>query len=129
MPTHKDPIRIVVADDHLSVRIGIRRLLEAESDIVIVGEASDGVQALSLAEGLLPDILLLDVEMPGMDGLQVTAKLREKRTPVQVLALSAYDDQQYTQGMLENGAAGYLTKDDAPAVLLDVLRRIAGKKN
>lgn len=127
-PPRQGLIRVVVADDHPSVRIGIRRLLESAPDIVIVGEASDGIQALSLVEGLLPDILLLDVEMPGMDGLQVAAKLRERQTPVQVLALSAYNDQQYTQGMLENGAVGYLTKDDAPAILLEVMRRVMDRK-
>ena len=95
---------------------------------MIVGEAGDGVQALQLAEILLPDILLLDVEMPGLDGLHVAAELRERQTPVQVLALSAYNDQEYTQGMLENGAAGYLTKDDAPAILLEVLRRVVDRK-
>ncbi len=125
-PGPQKPIRVVVADDHPSVRVGIRRLLERASDIVIVGEASDGAQALNLVEALLPDILLLDVEMPVMDGLHVAARLRERQSPVRVLALSAYDDGQYTLGMLENGAVGYLTKDEAPAILLDVLRRVAG---
>ncbi len=124
-PVSSNPIRIVIADDHLSVRMGIRRLLAAASDIVIVGEAGDGAQALNLVEALLPDILLLDVEMPTMDGLKVAAQLRERQSPVRVLALSAYNDRQYILGMLENGAVGYLTKDEAPAVLVDVLRRVA----
>jgi len=124
-PVSPNPIRIVIADDHLSVRMGIRRLLAAASDIVVVGEAGDGAQALNLVEALLPDILLLDVEMPTMDGLNVAAQLRERQSPVRVLALSAYNDRQYILGMLENGAVGYLTKDEAPAVLVDVLRRVA----
>lgn len=127
-PVSPNPIRIVIADDHLSVRMGIRRLLAAASDIVIVGEAGDGAQALNLVEALLPDILLLDVEMPNMDGLHVAAQLRERQSPVRVLALSAYNDRQYILGMLENGAAGYLTKDEAPAILVDVLRRVAHVK-
>ncbi len=124
-PVSPNPIRIVIADDHLSVRMGIRRLLAAASDIVVVGEAGDGAQALNLVEALLPDILLLDVEMPTMDGLNVAAQLRERQSPVRVLALSAYNDRQYILGMLENGAVGYLTKDEAPAVLVDVVRRVA----
>jgi DNA-binding NarL/FixJ family response regulator len=123
-PGFPNPIRIVVADDHLSVRAGIRRLLATASDIVIVGEAGDGAQALSLVETLLPDILLLDVEMPKLDGLHVAARLRERQSPVRVLALSAYNDRQYILGMLENGAVGYLTKDEAPAILVDMLRRV-----
>ena len=94
-------------------------------DIEIVGEASNGVQAIQLAEELSPDILVLDVEMPVLGGLQVAAELKKKKAAVRILALSAYDDIEYMQGMLDNGAVGYLLKDEAPAKLLTMLRTIA----
>jgi DNA-binding NarL/FixJ family response regulator len=119
------PIRVVVADDHAAVRAGIRRLLAGADDIVVVGEAANGAQALQLVETLEPDVLLLDVEMPVMDGLQVAARLREKGEAVRVLALSAYDDRQYILGMLRGGASGYLTKDEVPSILLTALRSVA----
>ncbi len=129
MPTHKNPIRIVVADDHLSVRVGIRHLLEAASDIVIVGEASDGIQALSLAEGLLPDILLLDVEMPGMDGFafirQARAHPKLKDVP-SMLVTSRTSQEDRLRGQ-EVGALAYMAKGEFDQdYLLETVRRWVG---
>ena len=135
MKTHavestKPSIRVVVADDHNRVRTGIRLLLAGVSDIQVVGEAVNGMQALELAQTLQPDILLLDVEMPVLNGLEVAARLHASSIGVQILALSAYDDPQYVQGMLENGAAGYLIKDDVPSKLVPALRSVAaGERN
>jgi DNA-binding NarL/FixJ family response regulator len=125
MPASKGPLRIAIIDDHPNVRAGIRHLLAGITDIEIVGEASNGVQAIQLAEELSPDILVLDVEMPVLGGLQVAAELKKRKAAVRILALSAYDDTEYIQGMLDNGAAGYLLKDEAPAKLLTMLRTIA----
>ena len=121
----RDAIRVLIADDHRAVRIGIQRLLASAPDIVVVGEAADGARALEMAESLLPDVLLLDVEMPVMDGLQVAGKLRQLQLPVRILALSAYNDQQYILGMLANGARGYLIKDEVPNKLLMAIRSVA----
>jgi two-component system response regulator DegU len=117
--------RVVLADDHPIVRAGIRRLLEKAADIEVVGEASDGIEALHLVEDLDPDVLLLDVEMPGLRGTEVARRLQVAGSPVHILALSSYDDEQYIRGMLASGAAGYLTKEEAPQTLVQAVRRIA----
>jgi DNA-binding NarL/FixJ family response regulator len=117
--------RVVLADDHPIVRAGIRRLLEKAADIQVVGEASDGIEALHLVEDLDPDVLLLDVEMPGLRGTEVARRLQVAGSPVHILALSSYDDEQYIRGMLASGAAGYLTKEEAPQTLVHAVRRIA----
>jgi two-component system response regulator DegU len=117
--------RVVLADDHPIVRAGIRRLLEKAADIKVVGEASDGIEALHLVEDLDPDVLLLDVEMPGLRGTEVARRLQVAGSSVHILALSSYDDEQYIRGMLASGAAGYLTKEEAPQTLVHAVRRIA----
>lgn len=122
-------IRVVVAEDHTLVRSGICDLLAQEPDIVVVGEAKDGNEALSLVEELTPDVLLLDIEMPGLTGLEVARKLHAARSPVQILALSAYADREYTLGLLANGAAGYLTKDEAPQRVVEAVRGVFNGKD
>jgi len=117
--------RVVVADDHEKIRAGIRALLNNTDDIMVIGEARDGLEALRLVEELRPDILLLDMEMPVMKGNEVATALKEKGSPVRILALSAYDDQQYILSILENGASGYLTKEDVPETLINALRGVA----
>jgi DNA-binding NarL/FixJ family response regulator len=119
------PIRVALADDHPVVRIGVRSMLEKAPDIVVVGEASDGAGALSLVAELAPDILLLDVEMPGMTGVEVARRLQASGSPVRILALSAYDDAQYIAGLLASGAAAYLTKDQAIEMIVDAVRAVA----
>ena len=120
-----EAIRVVLADDHPVVREGIRNLLERASDVVVVAEASDGEEALRLAEELAPDVLLLDMEMPGVTGVEVARRLRAAGSPVRVLALSAYDDEQYIFGLLEAGAAGYLLKDEAMETIVAAVRGVA----
>ena len=118
-------IRIVLADDHPVVRRGIRSMLEKAGDLTVVGEAGDGHEALRLAEQLTPDVLLLDMEMPGMGGLEVARRLLAGESATRVLALSAYDDEQYIFGLLDHGAAGYLTKDEAPTTIIEAVRGVA----
>ena len=120
-----ETIRVILADDHPVVREGIRSLLDKAPDITVVAEASDGAEALRLAEGLTPDVLLLDMEMPGVTGVEVARRLRAAGSPVRVLALSAYDDEQYIFGLLEAGAAGYLLKDEAREGLVAAVRGVA----
>ena len=119
------PIRIILADDHPIVREGIRNLLERAADIEIVGEAHDGLEALRLVKLLTPDVLLLDMEMPGLKGVDVARQLKHAELPTRILALSAYDDKQYILGLLAAGAVGYLTKEEVPEVIVEAVRGVA----
>jgi DNA-binding NarL/FixJ family response regulator len=118
-------IQVLLADDHPIVRAGIRTLLQSASDITVVAEAGSGAETLELIEQVKPDVVLLDMEMPGMSGVDVAKKLKQGKSPVRVLALSAYDDTQYVRNLLANGAAGYLTKEEAPEMILEAVRGVA----
>jgi two-component system response regulator DegU len=117
--------RVVLADDHEVVRKGIRNLLRKAADIVVIGEASDGSEAIRLVNQLKPDVLLLDIEMPGLNGVDVVRRLEETGVNVNILVLSAYDDQEYILEMLGNGASGYLLKEETPEYILDAVRGVA----
>jgi DNA-binding NarL/FixJ family response regulator len=121
----EEPIRVLLADDHPVVRSGIRNLLEKASGIQVVGEASDGEEALNLVRKVQPDILLLDMEMPKIRGVEVAKQLRARGSQVRILVLSAYDDKQYILELLSNGASGYLTKEEAPEVIVEAVRGVA----
>jgi DNA-binding NarL/FixJ family response regulator len=117
---------VVLADDHESVRRGIRGLLDKAPDIVIIGEASDGQDALRTVRELEPDVLLLDIEMPGMNGIDVARKLKQNGDEgVKILVLSAYDDQEYISEVLANGASGYIIKGEAPKWIVEAVRGVA----
>ena len=122
---NEEMIRVLVVDDHPVLRRGIKTILEKAGDIEVVGEVGDGRAALELVEALPVDVLLLDVEMPEMDGLEVAREINKNGMPVRILALSAYDDNEYILGMLKSGADGYLTKDEAPDLLVRAVRRVA----
>ena len=124
-PERTEKIMVILADDHERVRMGLRRLLESSGDIEVIGEAADGQEALDLLDRLDPDVLLLDMEMPRLNGNQVVRRLKEMQSEVRILALSAHDDRQYILGMLENGASGYLTKEEAPEALIKAVRGVA----
>jgi two-component system, NarL family, response regulator LiaR len=117
--------RVLLVDDHPVVRAGIKNLLSQAPDIEVVGEASDGSDALKLVEELSPDILLLDMEMPGLSGNEVAQKLQLSGSSVRILALSAHDDKQYIQELLSNGAAGYLIKEEVPETIVEAVRGVA----
>ena len=118
-------IRVVLADDHPVAREGLRNLLTKSVDIEVVGEADNGLEALRLAQELTPDVLLLDMEMPGLKGIEVAQKLKAAQSPVYILALSAYDDRQYISELLANGAAGYLIKEEIPRIIVEAVRGVA----
>lgn len=123
--TNLKKIRVVLADDHAVLRMGIRSLLNQSEDIQVIGEASTGVEAIRAVKDLKPDVLLLDMEMPEMDGVEVTRRLQEEKAPVRILVLSAYNDREYIQETLEMGVAGYLIKDEAPSSIVDAVRGVA----
>jgi len=118
-------IKVLMADDHPLARAGIRKFLEKEADIQVLGEASSGEEALRMVEELAPDVLLLDMEMPGMKGLEVARTLKEKESPTRVLALSTYDNKQFILGLLSSGASGYLVKEEVPETIIDAVRGVA----
>jgi DNA-binding NarL/FixJ family response regulator len=118
-------IRIVLADDHPMVRRGIRRILEKCSDFAVVAEADTGMVALRLVQELKPDVLLLDIEMPGMRGDQVTRQLRKMNFPVSILIFSGCDDPHFIQEMFQIGADGYLTKDESPEGIRQAVHKVS----
>jgi DNA-binding NarL/FixJ family response regulator len=117
-------IDLLVVDDHPGVRKGITNLLKAADDIVVVGEAANGKQAIKLAASKNPHIILLDVELPDMRGDLVLQHIHAESPEIKVLAISAYSDRQYVLGMLDSGASGYLTKEVIPAMLVKAIRSI-----
>jgi two-component system, NarL family, invasion response regulator UvrY len=122
-------MRILIADDHPIFRAGLKEILIKQPDIESVGEAEDGLKALALARKERWDLILLDITMPGKDGLEVLQELRRERPKLPILILSAHPEDQMALRLLKAGAAGYLTKDRAPEVLLTAIRKIlAGEK-
>ena len=119
------PVRIVLADDHLVVREGVRDRLAAEPGLAVVGEASDGTAALALVRALRPDVAVLDVEMPGLTGVEVARAIRDEGLGTRVLVLSGYDAAEYVGALLDAGAAGYLTKDESLASIVAAVRGVA----
>jgi len=119
------PIRLVLADDHALVRAGIRSLLQSCADMEIVGEAGDGQEALGLAKTMQPDVLLIDIAMPGLNGLEVAARLAEDSPQIHVIILSMHANEKYVVRALRAGAAGYLLKDSGTAELELAIRAVA----
>jgi DNA-binding NarL/FixJ family response regulator len=117
-----DPIKVLIADDHALFREGLRMLLTQESGIQVVGEATQGDEALSMAEALEPDILLLDIRMPKVDGLTVLPKIREKSPRTKVLILSAFFEDDLIIEAMQNGAKGYLLKEATYKDLVKAIR-------
>ena len=120
-------IRVLIVDDHAGVRTGIKNLLQTAKDMVVVGEGGNGAEAIELAATKHPDILLLDIELPDQRGDAVMRHIHGTQPDMKVLAVSSYSDRDYILGMLENGAAGYITKDEAPMMLVEAIRSIINK--
>jgi DNA-binding NarL/FixJ family response regulator len=121
-------IRILVVDDQQLVRMGLRMLFEQTQDIEIQGEADNGAEAVRLAERLTPDVVLMDLRMPGMDGIMATRRILAARPATCVIALTTFDDDDHLYPVLAAGACGFLVKDTPPTELLDAVRRAANKE-
>ena len=122
-------IKILLADDHRIVREGFRALLATQKDFQVIGETGDGLEALRLVERLKPDVLLVDLMMPGLSGLEVIRQLSERRIPVRVVVLSMHSNEAYVHEAIKNGAAGYVLKDASSADLVKAVREaVAGRR-
>jgi DNA-binding NarL/FixJ family response regulator len=118
-------VRILIVEDHATVREGLKLIVSAQSDMEVVGDTGDGRSAVSLAQQLQPDIVLMDISLPGLNGLKATALLKECCPDVHVLALTRHQEDGYLQQMLRTGASGYILKQSPPAELLHAIRAIA----
>lgn len=119
-------IRLIVADDHAIVREGIKRLLQAEPDIEVVGEAGDGVAAVDLAQSLKPDVVCLDVSMPRMNGVEATRRIKASLPDVGVVILTMHEDEDYVFELVKAGASGYVLKRASARDLVDAVHAVAG---
>ena len=120
-----DPIRLVLVDDHDVVRTGLKTFLATQEGLEVVGEANSGLQALEVAGQVHPDVMVMDITMPGMDGMEATRRLRALHPQVKVLALTVHEDKQYFFEMLACGAAGYVTKQAAAEELVAAIHSVA----
>ncbi|THA27067.1 response regulator transcription factor [Streptomyces sp. RKND-216] len=118
------PIRVLLVDDHQVVRRGLRTFLEVQEDIEVVGEAADGDEGVARAAELLPDVVLMDVKMPGTDGIEALRRLRELDNPARVLIVTSFTEQRTVVPALRAGAAGYVYKDVDPDALADAIRSV-----
>jgi len=116
-------IRIVIADDHTIFRQGLRMLLAQEDDMEVVGEAADGIEALELAKKHNPDIILLDIAMPNMDGVQVAGKIKKSLPQIKIIVLTSYSDDQFLYEFLKLGVSGFVLKDSASQELIYSIRK------
>jgi DNA-binding NarL/FixJ family response regulator len=120
-----DPIRVLIADDQALLRGGFRMILDAQPDVEVVGEASDGAEALRLAEELEPDIVLMDVRMPDLDGIEATRRLTEREGAPRVVMLTTFDTAEVVYDAMQAGASGFLVKDLPPEQLVAGVRTVA----
>lgn len=125
IPNPQPPIRILLVDDHPVVRVGLRALIEMEPDLAVVGEAGNGVEGLAQVERLKPDVVVMDISMPEMDGLEATRRIRAGNSDVCVLILTVHAQERYLFPVLKAGAAGYVLKSTADTQLIDAIRTVA----
>ena len=117
-------IKVLIADDHTILRQGIKALLDNQAEIEVIGEAKDGREALTLIERLLPDVVLMDIAMPGLNGLEATRRIKKKFPKIKVLVLTMYTNEEYVFQILNAGANGYLVKETAFQDLISAIRAV-----
>lgn len=118
-------ISVLIADDHSMVRQGLKQILELEEDISVIAQASNGREALEMASSTMPDVILMDINMPILNGLQAVKEIRDAKNEVKVIMLTIHEDREYLFKALQTGAQGYVMKDAEPSVLLDAIRSVA----
>jgi two-component system, NarL family, response regulator NreC len=119
------PLRILLADDHVTVRHGLKLLIDSQADMTVISEASDGNSAIQNAIALKPDVIVMDISMPGMNGLAATRALKQKQPDVIIVTLTRHGDDAYVQELLRAGVSGYVLKQSPPAELLQAIRAAA----
>ena len=117
-------IKVLLADDHGIVRAGLRRIVEESSDMAVVAEAADGRETLRLVQEILPDVAVIDISMPGLDGLEVVSQLHGQYPDLPILILTMHEEGQYVVRAIQAGAMGYLTKQSAPEQLVKAIRKV-----
>lgn len=117
-------INLLIADDHSMVRQGLKQILELEKDITVTAQASNGNEAVRLAREFRPDIILMDINMPGTNGLQAIKEIKQEKLPSKVIVLTIHEDREYLFKTLQMGAEGYVLKDAEPAVLVEAIRNV-----
>ncbi|MFE7812390.1 response regulator [Streptomyces sp. NPDC057433] len=125
MDTEREPVRVVVVDDEQLVRMALRLVIDGEPDLTVVAEAADGDAAITVVDEQRPDVVLMDVRMPGRDGLSATRELLTRPAPPRVLMLTTFDSDDLVLGALHAGALGFVLKDTQPARILDAVRTVA----
>ncbi len=125
MREQRKVIRVAIVDDHFFFRQGVRDVLNAEPDITVVAESGDGREALDILRATLPDVVLMDVNLPSLNGLQITQKLKNEHPDVNVIILTAYDDEEQIYRAIRIGASAYFPKDVAPALLVETVHSVA----
>ncbi|MGD8864092.1 MAG: response regulator transcription factor [Anaerolineales bacterium] len=120
--SNEDTIRVLIVDDHRVVRSGLAGFIEAYDDLELIGEAPDGEAAVTMCDSLQPDVVLMDLVMPNMDGAEATAKIREKCPDIQVIALTSFKEEDLVQRALQAGAIGYLLKNVSAEALAEAIR-------
>ena len=118
-------IRVLLVDDHMVVRIGLKALIDSEPDLTVVGEAGNGQEALEQARALAPDVIVMDISMPEMDGLEATRRIRAELSTCKILILTVHAQERYLFPVLKAGAAGYVLKSTVDTELLDAIRTVA----
>jgi len=119
-------IRVVIADDHTVLREGLRAVIAASADIIVAGEAKDGIEAVDLAHTLAPDVILMDIAMPGLGGLEATARIRRECPDVRILVLTQFDNREYVLRFLRAGASGYILKTAPARDVIAAIRTVRG---
>jgi DNA-binding NarL/FixJ family response regulator len=122
MRERSDPLRVMLADDHVTVRHGLKLLIDGQTDMKVVAEASDGAEAVQRALAVKPDVVVMDISMPGMNGLVATRTLKQQQPDLAVITLTRHGDDAYLQELLRAGVSGYVLKQSAPSELLQAIR-------
>ncbi|MFD0149452.1 response regulator [Streptomyces sp. NPDC055721] len=125
MDSEREPVRVVIVDDEQLVRLALRLVIDGEPDLTVVAEAADGDAAITVVEEQRPDVVLMDIRMPGRDGLSTTRELLSRPAPPRVLMLTTFDSDDLVLGALRAGALGFVLKDTPPARILDAVRTVA----